>query len=299
MEFTKYQHVERLGNLNVSGIENGTCHVFPKIDGTNASIWREDNQFCAGSRNRKLEVDKDNAGFYNAVLNESQFDGIKELLNCKPSYIIYGEWLVPHSLKTYRDDCWRKFYLFDIYDTQTEKYISYDIYSKLCDSFKINYIPCLQIIKNGNEESFYKCLEKNNYLIQDGLGFGEGIVIKNYDYENKFGRITWAKIVTSEFKEKHIKEMGPNLYEVKDTETEIVESFCTKALIEKTYAKILNEEEGWNSKLIPRLLNSVYYNLINEDIWEILKKLKQPIINFKRLNGLVIMKIKETLPELF
>ena len=41
MEFKKYQHIERLGTLEVEGIELGTCYVFPKIDGTNGSnlVW--------------------------------------------------------------------------------------------------------------------------------------------------------------------------------------------------------------------------------------------------------------------
>ena len=39
MEFKKYQHVERFGNIEVEGIELGKCYIFPKIDGTNASIW--------------------------------------------------------------------------------------------------------------------------------------------------------------------------------------------------------------------------------------------------------------------
>lgn len=42
MKFNKYQHVEKLGNKEVEGINIGTCYVFPKIDGTNASIWNDD-----------------------------------------------------------------------------------------------------------------------------------------------------------------------------------------------------------------------------------------------------------------
>ena len=38
MKFRRYQHIERFGNDEVAGIEDGTCYVFPKIDGTNA-IW--------------------------------------------------------------------------------------------------------------------------------------------------------------------------------------------------------------------------------------------------------------------
>ena len=36
-------------------------------------------------------------------------------------------------------------------------------------------------------ENIEKCLEENKYLIKDGEGCGEGVVIKNYDFINKFG----------------------------------------------------------------------------------------------------------------
>ena len=34
MNFTKYQHVERLGTTETDGILDGDVLVFPKIDGT-------------------------------------------------------------------------------------------------------------------------------------------------------------------------------------------------------------------------------------------------------------------------
>ena len=42
MKFEKYQHVERFGTSEVEGIELGRTYVFPKLDGTNASVWLED-----------------------------------------------------------------------------------------------------------------------------------------------------------------------------------------------------------------------------------------------------------------
>jgi hypothetical protein len=64
MEFKKYMHLERFGTSEVEGIEIGTTYVFPKLDGTNASVWFEDGKIKAGSRNRELSFDNDNAGFY-------------------------------------------------------------------------------------------------------------------------------------------------------------------------------------------------------------------------------------------
>src|SRR5690606_24840082 len=107
------------------------------------------------------------------------------------------------------------------------------------------------------------------------------------------------KIVTSEFKEKHAKVMGKSTIEGKKmVEEEIVEKFVTKALCEKVYSKIENES-GWSSKMIPRLLNTVYYDLVKEDCWEFIKAYKNPTINFGTLQHFTFKKVKENLPHVF
>jgi hypothetical protein len=306
MKFKKYQHVERFGTMEVEGIEFGTCHVFPKIDGTNGSIWMDcDGDIQAGSRRRHLREDQDNANFWHHVIATVELD---TFFYDHPGLRLFGEWLVPHSLKTYRENAWRKFYVFDVVRDLLEKlpsgekfeYLPYDEYQPLMEGYGLDYIPCLSTVENGNYEFFLKQLASNNFLIEDGKGQGEGIVIKNYNYKNKYGRTTWAKIVTSEFKEKHAKEMGPCDKSARiEVESHIIDDFCTVALIEKTYAKIVAECEGWSSKFIPRLLNTVYHDLVVEESWNIVKKYKQPMVNFKRLQGMIINKIKETKPELF
>lgn len=301
MEFKKYQHVERFGTSEVEGIELGITYIFPKIDGTNGSVWLDDeSNVKAGSRTRKLTLEKDNAGFYAYVL---QNKNIENYLHKHPTHRLYGEFLVPHSLKTYREDAWRKFYIFDICinkENDEIEYIPYDIYQPMLEEFNLDYIPPIAKIKNANYENFIKCLEQNIFLIQDGNGVGEGVVIKNYDFYNKYKRQTWAKIVTSEFKEKHTKAMGcPDINAQTMVEEKIVEEYCTPALIEKEFAKIVNENEGWQSKLIPQLLGKVFYELINEESWNIVKKYKQPTINFKTLNVMVINKIKQVKNDIF
>ncbi len=301
MEFKEYQHLERFGTDGVDGIEFGECLVFPKIDGTNSSVWADkDGNINAGSRKRHLTLEKDNAGFYAYILQQ---DNIKQYLQKHPTHRLYGEFLVPHSLKTYRDEAWRKFYIFDVcIDTENDdvEYIPYDIYKPLLDEFELDYIPPLAKIKNPTYDSLIKCLDKNDFLIQDGKGAGEGIVLKNYNFYNKFKRQTWAKIVSSEFKEKHHKEMGcPELNTKTMVEERIVDEFCTEAFIEKEYAKIVAEKEGWQSRYIPMLLGKVFYELIQEESWNIIKKYKNPKIDYRTLNAMIIQKIKEVKKDVF
>lgn len=300
MEFRKYQHIERFGTDEVMGIEMGMNYVFPKIDGTNASVWLNNDCIKGGSRTRELSLDSDNAGFFAWA---SQQLNIFEYLQKHPTHRLFGEWLVPHSLKTYRADAWRKFYVFDVcidIDAETMEYLPYETYRPLLNEFGIEYIPPLAIVKGGSYENFIKCIEKNGFLIEDGKGVGEGIVIKNYDYHNKYGRQTWAKIVTNEFKEKHHKEMGAPIIEVeKMVEEKIVDDFCTESFVEKEFAKIVTEKDGWKSQYIPMLLGKVFYSLVSEEIWNIVSKYKNPSINFKTLNMLVTRKIKQVKADIF
>lgn len=305
--FKKYQHIERFGTDETEHIELGECYVFPKLDGTNASVWLHDGAVCCGSRNRELSLDNDNAGFMAWATNQI---GLAAYLSEHPSHRLFGEWLVPHSLNTYREDAWRQFYVFDVVEDLSDgemthehaerfRYIPYLEYKPLLEAHGINYVPPISIITNSNYEQLVEQLHKNVFLIEDGKGVGEGVVLKRYGYKNRFGRSTWAKIVTSEFRERHAKVMGaPQMPGRKMIEEEIVDKYVTKALCEKELAKI-KVEAGWSSKMIPRLLGTVYHALISEECWHFVKEHKNPRIDFGRIDYFTIAKVKQHLPELF
>lgn len=296
MSFQKYMHLERIGTSEVEGIEFGTTWVFPKLDGTNGQVWQEDGEICTGSRNRVLSVHRDNAGFHNWAIYQSN---LKQYLAKHPSYTLYGEWLVPHTLTTYRDDAWRRFYVFDVMDRATGAMIHYENYKDGLSCHGIDYLAPIAVVKNGSLENYIKCLDKNVFLIKDGCGVGEGVVIKNYEWQNKYGRVTWAKLITNAFKEKHHKEMGaPEVGGVVLEET-IANEFVTQHLVDKVQAKIALDNNGWQSRFIPQLLGVVWHDLITEEIWEILKKYKNPKIDFSILNRFVIIRIKSLKQELF
>lgn len=300
MEFKKYQHIERFGNTEVKDIEIGECLVFPKLDGTNSSVWLDDEgNVKAGSRTRELTLEKDNAGFYAYVLGN---ENIKAYLQKHPTHRLYGEFLVKHSLKTYKDDAWRKFYVFDVCldKDETVEYLHYDDYKSLLEEFNLDYIPPIAKIKNGNYENFIHCLEQNVFLIKDGEGVGEGVVIKNYNFYNQYNRQTWAKIVTNEFKEKHAKAMGcPEINNEYIVEEKIVNNFCTSSFVEKEFQKLVNEKGEWNNRNIPEFLGRTWYEFVKEESWNFIKEYKNPTINFKLLNNLVTKKIKEVKKDIF
>lgn len=307
MEFKQYQHIERVGTSSVDGLLKGKCYITPKIDGTNASIWLgEDGEVHRGSRKRDLTVGDDNAGFREWVNMHPNF---KEYLVAHPTHRLYGEWLVPHTIKQYVDSAWRNFYVFDVtkdtgekdsYGEPIEKYLPYEDYFWRLEAHNILYLKPLAIIENPTIEELKELMEKNTFLMKEGE-VGEGIVIKNYDFVNKYGRIVWGKMVRAEF----IKKNGGKPKAIKDkegygeTEISIVNTYITETLIDKEKAKIELEKGGWESKYIGQLLGTVYHCLIEEEMWNIVKKYKNPTINFKQLQVLTTEKIKELKEDLF
>ncbi len=304
MKYKPYMHIQRFGHREVQGIEHGTCFIFPKLDGTNASVWLDIDAngydiVRAGSRTRQLSLESDNAGFYNWVCSQQV---LYDYFKANPHHRLYGEWLVPHTLKTYRQDVWRRFWIFDVAVPMgdSEVLLSYNTYSLELEKFGLDYITPIMKAENVTEEWLTGCLDRATFLVDDGKGHGEGVVIKNYDFHNQAGDQIWAKLVRQEFKEQNAKAFGIADVSLSDPiEMRIVEKFLTESMIEKVYAKIVVQHEGWSSKRIPQLLETCYYDLVSEEIWSILKEFNIPTINFRSLKAYTIQKIKLVKKECF
>ncbi|KKL51514.1 hypothetical protein LCGC14_2294690, partial [marine sediment metagenome] len=57
--------------------------------------------------------------------------------------------------------------------------------------------------------------------------------------------------------------------------------------------------EGARPQIIPRLLQTVFYDLIREDLWDGLKRYQFPVVDFKRLRSHCILRTKQFAPTLF
>lgn len=317
MEYKEYQHVVKLDDPEVDGLLVGRCHIFPKIDGTNATVWLTDNHSVGtGSRRRDLTKPDsgDNQGFREYIEGDTRFT---KFFDEFPFCRLYGEWLVPHTLKTYRDDAWRKFYVFDVTSIRMngdEFYVNYDEYSQWLKHYGIDFITPLKIITDPTHDQLLHCVENNFFLIKENSGVGEGIVIKNYKFVNRYGRITWAKIVRNEFKDALHKEQGSPEMINRLIEKELVDKFCDKTMVDKIYANILLENRDvdilgepvevktFSPKWIPRLLETTFYELVREESWAMVKYInvnKVRSIDFKNLKQHTFNKVKEFYPQLF
>jgi hypothetical protein len=285
--FVRYQHVERLGTDNVEGILDGEVYVFPKIDGTNGSIWysKEDKAIRAGSRNRLLTVDSDNADFYKSVSSDSRYE---KFFKNHPNLRLFGEWLVPHTLRTYVDSAWRKFYVFDVMDEDFQ-YLHYEEYKEILSEYEIDFIPAICTVIRPSEEYLNSLLDKNDYLVSDGVG--EGILIKRYNYRNKYGRVTWAKIVRNDFRWNHKRNETKEYKTPTGVEEKFVNNYATEVFLHKEFSKI----DNWTPQKTPAFLGITYNTLITEELWDFIKKQKDPKIDFKTLRKLVTNRSREWL----
>ncbi len=311
MERKKYQHIEKISlasrpNLEIDGLLNGTCYIFPKIDGTNSQIFlKDDGSLGFGSRNNDLDIINDNRGFVASVLtNEELKNKFLALLNELPkNSIIYGEWLVPHTIKFYKQDAWDKFYIFDVVifneDKKVSYYLPYEEYLKLCNKYDLLYIPMICKIENPTIDDLEALLAKNNYLtVNDNVG--EGIVIKNYNFKNCYGRITWGKLINADFKNVKDKTHKKNKELKEDAESNIEYLLLKKYVNTDFLNKETNKYEENNNVIFQmrdfsKLLNYAFEEFIKDNILDMIKDSKKNLISFAKLNTLFADELRKTL----
>jgi len=286
MQFRKYEKIHRLNKDEVEGILDGSCSITEKIDGANLSVWLGDGmEIRVGSRNNDLTANGNE--FNGAVKYCNAHQGIKELLYTHPTFRLYGEWLVRHTL-LYRETALKKFYLFDVYSEETG-FLNQTNVQELAKEYGIDAVPDLGVIKNPTTEQL-------NEIIKGKSALGEkmeGIVIRNPEFINQFGDMCYAKLVRDEFKEANaITFGGNNKYSESYWEVYIMNKYIDLARVRKIMNKLQPEvNEKLDMKHIPRIMGMVYHDVITEEAWEISKKVKK--IDFDKLQRVCNLKTKQ------
>lgn len=236
---TKEDNENELTAVNTRAFEVGDYIVIQeKIDGANASFrLNEDGNLLAFSRKNELNYQNTLRGFWNYVqtLDKEKFKDLGDR-------IIFGEWLVSHTVK-YNADAYEKFYVFDMYDTKTEQWLPQGVVKEYAETHELNYVHTLY---DGEFISWEHC---RSFLHSPAYGVNqEGIVIKNEsklndpDVRNPF----YLKIVNDSFKETRAnnhakKELDPQHQEEKNNAEEIAKEVVTEARIRKEIHKMIDE----------------------------------------------------------
>lgn len=307
MTHIKYKKPKRLNNKSTKGIHKGRVHVFPKIDGTNANIWLDEKEgLQAGGRNVILSVQSNNRGFYLYVMSRKEM--FNEIFTKHPNIRLFGEWLVSHTIKNYQDTAWNQFYLFDVYDEEKEKYLTYDEYSVMLKDYELNIIEPILVCNDPTDEQLEEA-SRNTYLMKEGF-IGEGVVIKNYDFIQSFknnetgnvvnvveyGKIVNDDVMTNNKKKK--QEVDTNsVYDM------LLDDTMLLSLSNKTFNKIKTENNNvFLPQHIGRLVKDVFDDVITDKLPPLLQGMKKkPTIDFSKvqqhIGGFIREEMKEQLFE--
>ena len=279
----KYLDIERCKQKYAETFNVGEDIVIQeKIDGSNASICYDEESGTLKAFSRRLELNAGNTlnGFWDYV-QTLNLDTFKEILGSR--YIVFGEWMgAKHAIK-YPENVYGKFWMFDVWDTQTEQYLPYEetrsFYDKLIacgnEENKFNFVPVFYI---GKFESWEKTSELVGRTEVGAEPTGEGIVIKRQNYlDSKSSRLPfYVKIVSEQFSEVHKSKkqraIDPEAIAKKEANLALAATIVTPQRVQKMIYKFIEDgllPQDWdehNLKDISKILpNAIYQDCVKEE----------------------------------
>lgn len=290
----KYKDIERLKDKYAPAFKVGEhITITEKIDGANASIVvNEDGTLTACSRRNELNQNNTLQGFYDFV---QTLDASIVSTALTSRYILFGEWLVKHTIR-YPEDKMKQFYVFDVYDTETEQYMPWDFTKQIAEFIGLKTVPLFYDGPFISWEHIYSFVGKTE---MGGEPTGEGVVIKSQDrLDNKFsGTPEYVKIVAKEFSEVHQskpqKEIDPAKVAAKQAAEDLAATIVTARRVEKAIQKLVEDgivPEDWDEKslgvIAKHLPRAVYNDCVKEEPETVAQ-----IENFGKICGSLTMKL--------
>lgn len=290
----KYKDIERLKDKYAPAFKAGEhITITEKIDGANASIVvNEDGTLTACSRRNELNQDNTLQGFYDFV---QTLDASIVSAALTSRYILFGEWLVKHTIR-YPEDKMKQFYVFDVYDTETEQYMPWDFTKQIAEFIGLKTVPLFYDGPFISWEHIYSFVGKTE---MGGEPTGEGVVIKSQDrLDNKFsGTPEYVKIVAKEFSEVHQskpqKEIDPEKVAARQAAEDLAATIVTARRVEKSIQKLVEDgivPEDWDEKslgvIAKHLPRAVYNDCVKEEPETVAQ-----IENFGKICGSLTMKL--------
>lgn len=289
----KYKDIERLKDKYAPAFKAGEhITLTEKIDGANASIVvNEDGTLTACSRRNELNQNNTLQGFYDFV---QTLDASIVSAALTSRYILFGEWLVKHTIR-YPEDKMKQFYVFDVYDTETEQYMPWDFTKQIAEFIGLKTVPLFYDGPFISWEHIYSFVGKTE---MGGEPTGEGVVIKSQDrLDNKFsGTPEYVKIVAKEFSEVHQskpqKEIDPAKVAARQAAEDLAATIVTARRVEKQMQKLVEDgivPEDWDEKslgvIAKHLPRAVYNDCVKEEPETVAQ-----IENFGKICGSLTMK---------
>lgn len=284
VEIRKYMDIERFKDKYAQMFTPGEKIVVEsKIDGANSSIRfdPDSGKIIAFSRKTKLNEANNLRGFWDFTqrLNPETVGQITK----NGRYIIYGEWLCPHSVR-YPEHKYNHWYVFDVFDTETNQYLPYIdtlVIFKALEKMSQQYGEVLYFVPVIYEGPFISWEHLMEFLKKDTTGAQpceEGIVIKSQDrLADRGSKIpTYIKIVNEKFSEVHDskpkKPVDPAVLKAREANRAMVATVVTERRVVKILEKFVDNSilpEDWDEKnmkdIAKNLPKAVYEDCIKEE----------------------------------
>ena len=272
MEHKKFMDIQRIKEGIVDGFQKGdTIIIQEKIDGANAAIRYDAESDCIVAQSRKniLNISNNLRGFYEwtQTLDKNK---VREVIG--NNILIFGEWLVPHTVR-YPDDKYNQFYAYDAYNTETGEYLSQNKVRSIVTRLNLNYVP---VFYEGEFTDWNFCYQ---FVGKTEMGgeYGEGIVVKNQTKLNDTNcrNPFYIKIVAEKFqetKQHKVKVVDPDKLRESEENIELCKTIVTEARITKILHKLVDEgilPENWGATemgiVAKNLTKRVYEDCMKEE----------------------------------
>lgn len=262
VEQQKYKSIVRYGKSGNEISARGKIVIWEKLDGANASFMRDGDKVVCYSRTTQLFGGKESnlGGFYEWVQENIKAEDLIE------GYIYFGEWMNRHKID-YGEHL-KKFFMFDVYSNIIDSYQDLEVIKLEAERLGLSLAPIFYEGDYVSEEHIQSFVGKS-MLAPDGVG--EGVVVKNYNYTDKFGNQLFTKIVTKAFQETN----GAKVREMKakpDPVAQFVNDTVTEARVEKILHKLVDEgklKEDYAiedmNEILKALGSSVYDDVMKEE----------------------------------
>lgn len=232
-EIKKYTNIVRLGHRSTAGVlnEGDYITITEKIDGANASfVLNEDGGVDCFSRNSKVTEENTLRGYFEWVKQNIK----PELLN--PRYRYFGEWLVPHKI-VYKPEYYSNFYLFNVYDEELQEYLADDVMRSEAVRLGIKTVPLFYEGIYISFEHLMSFVGKSDMAVNHG----EGVVVKNVSYKDRYGKQLFVKLVHEGFIEVQKQKAPKDPNRPTTIEQEFANECLTKARVDKLLYKLVDE----------------------------------------------------------
>lgn len=264
-----------LRQSNAKGFEVGDIiSITEKIDGSNLCICydSETDSLKAFSRKQELTYNNTLSGAWN-LINVLDIKAFKT----HPTWRIFGEWSGNRNKILYDERFKNKWIIFDIYDIESEQWLSQDIVKDFCKEADLEYIHELYHGEFISWEHVRSFLHSPNYGERQ-----EGVVVKNQSkLSSEDNRLpSYLKIVNDDFKESmkhHERVIDPEKEQAKAEAMKIVESIVTRNRVEKELFK-MRDEGIIPEKLQPKDMSIVAKNLPKRVYDDCVKEEKELVI---------------------